>query len=64
LNVSGKLVEFFGSGVMYLTISDRTTIANMCPEYCAIAGFFPADDVTLNYLAYAGKFIQVSSLAR
>lgn len=59
-HVSGKLVEFFGSGVKYLTISDRTTIANMCPEYGAIAGFFPADDVTLNYLSYTGKSMQVN----
>uniref|UniRef100_A0A8B9Z6I7 Iron responsive element binding protein 2 n=1 Tax=Buteo japonicus TaxID=224669 RepID=A0A8B9Z6I7_9AVES len=35
-DVAGKFVEFFGSGVSQLSVADRTTIANMCPEYGAI----------------------------
>lgn len=39
----GKFVEFFGPAVGALTIADRATIANMCPEYGATVGFFPVD---------------------
>ncbi|XP_005521463.1 PREDICTED: iron-responsive element-binding protein 2 isoform X2 [Pseudopodoces humilis] len=53
-DVAGKFVEFFGSGVSQLSIADRTTIANMCPEYGAILSFFPVDNVTLKHLKHAG----------
>ncbi|XP_033015412.1 iron-responsive element-binding protein 2 [Lacerta agilis] len=52
--VSGKFVEFFGPGVSQLSIGDRTTIANMCPEYGAILSFFPIDNVTLKHLKHTG----------
>ncbi|XP_060611691.2 iron-responsive element-binding protein 2 [Anolis sagrei] len=52
--VSGKFVEFFGPGISQLSIGDRTTIANMCPEYGAILSFFPIDNVTLKHLKYTG----------
>nr|XP_020663708.1 iron-responsive element-binding protein 2 [Pogona vitticeps] len=52
--VSGKFVEFFGPGVSQLSIGDRTTIANMCPEYGAILSFFPIDNVTLKHLRQTG----------
>lgn len=48
-------MEFFGPGVSQLSIGDRTTIANMCPEYGAILSFFPVDDVTLKHLKHTGK---------
>ncbi|MGH0161847.1 UNVERIFIED_CONTAM: hypothetical protein FKN15_072614 [Acipenser sinensis] len=48
--VAGKFVEFFGPGVSQLSAGDRTTIANMCPEYSATVSFFPVDDVTLKHL--------------
>ena len=47
LGVVGKFVEFFGPGVANLSIADRATIANMCPEYGATIGFFPSDERTL-----------------
>ena len=50
-----EFVEFFGSGVSQLSIVDRTTIANMCPEYGAILSFFPVDNVTLKHLEHTGK---------
>lgn len=53
--VSGKFVEFFGPGVSQLSVGDRTTIANMCPEYGAILSFFPIDNVTLKHLKHTGK---------
>lgn len=50
----GKFVEFFGPGVAQLSIADRATIANMCPEYGATAAFFPVDDISVQYLAQTG----------
>ncbi|XP_035520572.1 iron-responsive element-binding protein 2 [Morone saxatilis] len=47
--IAGKFVEFFGPGVSQLSAPDRTTIANMCPEYNATVSFFPVDQVTLRH---------------
>lgn len=47
--IAGKFVEFFGAGVSQLSAPDRTTIANMCPEYNATVSFFPVDQVTLRH---------------
>lgn len=51
----GKFVEFFGPGVSSLSIADRATISNMCPEYGATVGFFPVDDASLTYLRQTGE---------
>ena len=53
--VVGKFVEFFGSGMSALSLPDRATIANMAPEYGATCGFFPVDEVTLEYLLLSGR---------
>ncbi len=53
--VVGKFVEFHGSGMAALTLPDRATIANMAPEYGATCGFFPVDEVTLEYLHLSGR---------
>lgn len=50
----GKFVEFFGPGLSQLSIADRATIANMCPEYGATVGFFPVDDASIAYLRQTG----------
>ncbi|KAJ8036398.1 Cytoplasmic aconitate hydratase [Holothuria leucospilota] len=55
VGVVGKFVEFFGPGVSQLSIADRATIANMCPEYGATVGFFPVDDNSLQYLKQTGR---------
>uniref|UniRef100_A0A665URK1 Iron-responsive element-binding protein 2 n=1 Tax=Echeneis naucrates TaxID=173247 RepID=A0A665URK1_ECHNA len=47
--IAGKFVEFFGPGVSQLSAPDRTTIANMCPEYNATVSFFPVDQVTIKH---------------
>ncbi len=54
-NVVGKFVEFFGGGVASLALPDRATIANMAPEYGATMGFFPVDDVTIEYFKGTGR---------
>ncbi|VFQ61744.1 unnamed protein product [Cuscuta campestris] len=53
--VVGKFVEFHGDGVGKLSLADRATIANMSPEYGATMGFFPVDNVTLQYLKLTGR---------
>uniref|UniRef100_A0A8D3BA08 Cytoplasmic aconitate hydratase n=1 Tax=Scophthalmus maximus TaxID=52904 RepID=A0A8D3BA08_SCOMX len=58
VGVVGKFVEFFGPGVLQLSIADRATIANMCPEYGATAAFFPVDDVSIQYLAQTGRDVE------
>ncbi|MSR13846.1 MAG: aconitate hydratase AcnA [Gammaproteobacteria bacterium] len=50
-----KFVEFFGPGLANLTSADRSTIANMAPEYGATCGIFPIDEETLNYLRLTGR---------
>jgi len=53
--VVGKFVEFFGSGLDDLPLADRATIGNMAPEYGATCGFFPVDQVTIDYLRLTGR---------
>ncbi|XP_045469947.1 cytoplasmic aconitate hydratase-like [Harmonia axyridis] len=55
LGVVGKFVEFFGPGVTALSIADRATIANMCPEYGATVGYFPVDQKSLEYLRQTNR---------
>ncbi len=53
--VVGKFVEYFGHGLAGLSLADRATIGNMSPEYGATCGFFPVDQVTLDYLRLTGR---------
>jgi aconitate hydratase len=53
--VVGKFVEFYGDGLAELPLADRATLANMAPEYGATCGFFPVDEVTLDYLRLSGR---------
>ncbi|NPA26991.1 MAG: aconitate hydratase AcnA [Chloroflexi bacterium] len=53
--VVGKFVEFYGPGLASLSLPDRATIANMAPEYGATMGFFPVDQLTLDYLRLTGR---------
>nr|CAD7462381.1 unnamed protein product [Timema tahoe] len=65
LGVVGKFVEFFGPGVEALSIADRATISNMCPEYGATVGFFPIDDKSMIYLRQTkNEFIQLAAETR
>ena len=50
-----KFVEFFGPALDHLTLPERATISNMCPEYRASVGYFPTDTETLNYLRLTGR---------
>ncbi len=57
--VVDKFVEFFGSGLDSMSLTDRATIANMAPEYGATIGFFPVDDETMRYLRLTGRSPEV-----
>src|SRR5207237_593617 len=55
--VLNHAVEFMGNGVANLPMSARMTIANMTTEWGALAGVFPFDEVTVNYLrSRVGEF--------
>ncbi len=53
--VVGAWLEFFGEGAAALTIGDRATISNMCPEYGATAAMFYIDQQTIDYLRLTGR---------
>jgi aconitate hydratase len=53
--VVGKFVEFYGDGVLGLSVADRATISNMSPEYGATIGIFPIDAATLDYLRLTNR---------
>ena len=53
--VVGMFIEFFGPGLAEMSLPDRATVANMCPEYGATIALFPVDDQTLQYLRLSGR---------
>jgi aconitate hydratase len=53
--VVNKFVEFWGPGLSDMPVANRATIANMAPEYGATIGFFPVDDMTLEYMRLSGR---------
>ncbi|MFA7607916.1 MAG: Fe/S-dependent 2-methylisocitrate dehydratase AcnD [Rhodocyclaceae bacterium] len=53
--VVGAYIEFFGEGADSLSIGDRATVSNMCPEYGATAALFFIDEQTIDYLKLTGR---------
>src|ERR1700724_1497889 len=53
--VVNKFVEFCGTGLSSLSVPDRATLSNMCPEYGATSALFPVDAQTLRYLELTGR---------
>ena len=62
--VVGKFVEYFGDGAASLSAADRSTVANMAPEYGATMGFFPVDEETCQYLLATGRSEQQVAAVR
>jgi aconitate hydratase len=62
--VVDSFVEFSGDGLSGLSVADRATLSNMCPEYGATAAYFPIDDETLRYLAFTGRGDHVDLVER
>jgi len=55
--VLNHIVEFIGDGIKHLSLDERLTIANMTTEWGALAGVFPVDEVTLNWLHERAEFV-------
>ncbi len=55
--VLNHAIEFSGEGIINLSIEQRLTIANMTTEWGALAGVFPIDTVTLDWLVKRAEWI-------
>lgn len=64
MGVVGKFLEFAGESVKELSVPDRATISNMCPEYGATIALFPVDERTLEYLHLTGRSQETIELVR
>ena len=62
--VLNHAVEFVGEGVSQISVDDRLTIANMTTEWGALAGVFPVDAVTIDWLKKRAAFIAARGLAK
>ncbi|MGC9022864.1 MAG: aconitate hydratase, partial [Dissulfurimicrobium sp.] len=51
----GKVIEYFGPGVMTLTVPDRAVIANLGTELGATSSVFPSDEMTRAFLKAQGR---------
>lgn len=51
----GKIVEYAGDGLKYLTVPERATITNMGAELGATTSIFPSDEVTKEFLKAQGR---------
>lgn len=46
----GKIIEYGGDGIAYLSVPERATITNMGAELGATSSIFPSDDITKEFL--------------
>ncbi|MHC1739316.1 MAG: homoaconitase [Ignavibacteriaceae bacterium] len=60
--VLNHAIEFCGEGVEFLSIDERLAIANMTTEWGALAGVFPTDNVTIEWLKSRDAIIQQRGL--
>jgi homoaconitate hydratase len=60
--VLNHAIEFTGNGISFLSIEERLTIANMTTEWGALAGVFPIDNITLEWLKTRIDFVQKRGL--
>ena len=51
----GKVLEYFGSGVKTLSVTDRATITNMGTETGCTTSIFPSDEITRSFLEAQGR---------
>ena len=62
--VVNMFVEFFGEGLESLSLPDRATLSNMCPEYGATIAIFPPDEETFRYMEMTGRKKEAIDVAR
>ena len=55
--VLNHAIEFSGNGIASLSIEQRLTIANMTTEWGALAGLFPCDDITIDWIKKRAEFV-------
>ncbi|MBN1369259.1 MAG: 3-isopropylmalate dehydratase large subunit [Dehalococcoidaceae bacterium] len=58
-----KALEFGGSGIAGMPVTDRLTVANMAVEAGAKVGLFPSDELTYQYLKAVGREADYKPLA-
>jgi len=51
----GRIIEYYGPGVLFLSATDRETIGNMGTETGATTSIFPSDERTREYLEAQGR---------
>ena len=51
----GKIIEYSGDGLKFLSVPERATITNMGAELGATTSIFPSDEVTRTFLAAQGR---------
>src|ERR1700674_4745057 len=57
-------VEFTGPGVASLSMDARLSISNMTTEWGPLVGWFPVDDVTINYLKGVHQRLKATGVER
>ena len=62
--VLNAAVEFSGSGVASLSMDERFTISNMSTEWGPLVGWFPVDDVTIEYLQGVHQRLKATGVER
>ncbi|NOX90213.1 MAG: homoaconitase [Calditrichaeota bacterium] len=61
--VLNHAIEFTGEGIRHLSIDQRLTIANMTTEWGALAGVFPVDEKTIEWLESRAQYVKERGLA-
>ncbi len=56
--VLNHVIEFVSDGIKNLALDERLTIANMTTEWGALAGVFPVDEITLDWLKKRAEFVE------
>ena len=59
-----KILEYYGEGIMSLTVPERATICNMGAEVGATTSIFPSDEKTLEFLTLQGREKDFKKLTR
>jgi homoaconitate hydratase len=62
--VLNAAIEFSGPGVASLSMDARFSISNMTTEWGPIVGWFPVDDVTINYLTGVHRRLKAIGVER
>ncbi len=60
--ILNHVLEFTGEGVSNLSVDERLSIANMTTEWGALAGVFPIDEVTIDWLNNRAQIISERGL--